>query len=226
MEKASDVKALYGHVPGVPWVTEPVVWDTRLSVGANLNVLEGYLREQGVHLPGGCTFDEVAVMVPTPASRYYFLQLMQSAGWVQFNQAADLVHTSPIRSRYTVEYVFLRHPKRTWRMEVMLLKSPAADGLAGFSPLHMALWPEGVQPLHDRHPVLPIPHLSFKPPADVVGRVGPGRAVRLVLDKMRDGGFIIAQACQSTYGHFWYLHHVDSNKSLYLKPRINIRDGS
>jgi hypothetical protein len=54
--------------------------------------------------------------------------------------------------------------------------------------------------------------------------MGARRAVRVDLQNLRDKGFVLAQACQSTYGEFWYMMHEDTKRQIYVKPRINTRD--
>lgn len=225
MNQEPPFRSVTQLVRGVPSAGEPLYWDNRLSHLANIHTVEKYLRDNAEHLPFGCTFDEVAIMAPNPAARDLLVKELVLAGWKVFNQAKDLVYTNPLGTRYVVGYTFLSHSGKPYRMEVMLLGQPAQDGTVGFSPLHQSLWqPDGRAPTWADHAEMPIPHLSFKPTAKLVRTIGARRAVRRVLDTMTKEGFIIAQACQSTYGEFWYLKHVDQPRALYLKPRINQRD--
>ena len=222
------VDLLLPPTKGVPMASEPLWWDRRIGVAANLNTIGSYMHKYEAMLPDGCWFDEAAIMVPTKESRRMLASELMFNGWQMFNSAADLVYASPFGTRYVVEYQFFKHPRYTWRLEVMLLGQGAhIDGQPGFSPLHQALWyPNGQTPSWSEHSELPIPHLSFKPPTDMVEAMGAGKAVRQVVDGLRENSFILSQACQSTYGQFWYLLHVEAARQLYVKPRINTRDGA
>jgi len=209
--------------PGVPQAAEPFYWDRRLSVAANVGAIQHYINKYERMLPSSNLFDEAAIMVPNRAVEERLCNELTLGGWQEFNSAYDLVHTSPFGTRYIVTYKFYRHPAVPWRLEVMRLGHKATgDGLAGFSPLHQALWTDGDTPAWEDWAELPVPHLSFKP----VGQ-DAGRAARRALDHMRNEmGFLLAQGCQSTYGEFWYLLHQDAPRQLYIKPRINRRDGA
>lgn len=213
MKYATDFNLLEVRA-GVPLPHEPLAWDRRLGVSANLNRLEAEMHRYQRWLPDGELLDEAALLAPNSSVRECLIHELGFGGWQVFNRAADLVFTNPFSTRYVVEYTFLNHPRKPYRLEVMMLGQ-------GFSPLHQALWsPNGVTPEWGNHPILPIPHLSYK-------RTGPEarKLVRKDLDRYREElGFILAQACQSTYGEFWYLTHVDSVCKMYLKPRINTRD--
>ena len=195
-----------------------------MPVAANVSVIQGYISQYSRLLPVGLYIDEVAVMLPRG---HFFLEQMirdlEFQGWDHFNSAADLVLANPFGTRYVVEYNFLRHPVHPWRLELMQMGT-AEDGNTGFSPLHQALWPNGQEPTWTDHATFPIPHLSFKPHPDLVKEMGARKAVRQAIDTVSVHGAIIAQACQSTYGEFWYLSPTDALRQLYLKPRINLRD--
>jgi hypothetical protein len=214
---AQDIKGLNATYPNVPYPLDPVHWDRRLGVAANISVIEGYMRQYSQYLPEGVAFDEAAIMVNHERVQIDLAGELLRSGWEQFNHAADLVYTNPLSTRYAVEYTFFQHPNKPYRLEVMLLGQPTADGRTGFSPLHQALWFEGNTPPWASQAELPIPHLSYKPPMRMTG----ARAVDLLTDQ----GFIIAQACQSTYGRFWYMAKNDARRKLYIKPRVNLRDG-
>jgi hypothetical protein len=192
-----------------------VHWDRRLGTAANIHVIEDYMRQYSRYLPESCAFDEAAIMVPNTDARQGLAAELLMAGWENFNHAADLVFTNPLDTRYAVEYTFFRHPQKPYRLEVMLLGQPTQDGQTGFSPLHQALWHEGKTPPWASQAELPIPHLSYKVPY-----LTGAQAV----DRLKDQGFIIAQACQSTYGRFWYTIKNDAKRKIYLKPRVNLRD--
>lgn len=210
---------------GVPLRKEPLWWDRRLPLAANVNALQRYVAEYSRFTPPGSLIDEAAIMVPGERHADTLGLELAAGGWKRFNSAQDLVHANPFGTRYVVQYHFFRHPKVDWRIEVMHMAAAWKDGERGFSPLHQALWtPNGATPFSGMTAQLPIPHLSFKAPVSEAGpRTRDGaRALRWVLDE----GCVMAQACQSTYGHFWYCLPCDARKQLYVKPRVNLRDES
>lgn len=213
MKRASDIASLNEHRAGVPQITRPVYWDRRLGVHTNVHVLNDYMYQYAYALPNGAAFDEAAIMVPNHSVRNRVIDELREVKWEVFNEAADLVYANPFGTRYTVEYTFLQHPDRAWRLELMMLGRMTKGGEVGFSPLHQALWtPNGMAPAWEDSYELPVPHLSFK-------AVKPS-----VCEHMRDQDFILAQACQSTYGVFWYFLAGKTNRQIYIKPRINTRD--
>lgn len=235
MKKASEVTSLLGSGLPVPLARNPLVWDLRLSAMANMQEIEYRMHEHTQRLPVGCEFDEAAIMVPTWEVRDRLFTELEMAGWNIFNQAADLVHTSPFGTRYTVEYTFFQHPNKKYRFEVMMLGRPALDGEAGFSPLHQALWtPSGKTPTWESSAELPVAHLSFKPTMPKHSALLKGeellsqrqRSYNRVIDHLRTYSYIHAQTCQSTYGVFSYWLYQDETRQLYVKPRINTRDAS
>jgi hypothetical protein len=214
MKNVQEIPSINTTYPGVPYPGRPVHWDRRLGVAANINTIEAQMRHYVSYLPEGVAFDEAAVMVPNPDARDTLARDLLMAGWEQFNHAADLVFANPLETRYAVEYTFFRHPQKPYRLEVMLLGMPTKEGQTGFSPLHQSLWFEGRTPSWASQAELPIPHLSYKPLLSGAQEV----------DRMHAQGFIIVQACQSTYGRFWYLHKNDAARRMYIKPRVNVRD--
>lgn len=219
MKTASDIAALTGTYVGVPYPTMPLYWDRRLPVVANLNAVKHRMRQHTPRLPTGAVFDEASVLVPNAASREVLVKELLLSSWRVFNTAADIVFTNPFGTRYTVEYTFLAHRRESWRLEVMMLGEQARDGQAGFSPLHQALWaPNGANPNWAEWAELPVPHLSFKVPT--------GMKYGQATDHLQRQGFIHAQTCQSTYGHFGYYLHRDAVRQIYVKPRVNTRDAS
>ncbi len=219
-----SIDSLYDVKPGVPVAVEPVWWDTRLPLSANIGTVERYIGLYSPFLPEGAFIDEASIMVPGQYGMEAVREQLMAGGWRGFNQATDLVFTNPMGTRYIVHYAFFQHPGFPWRIEVMWQGRGTRDQNTGFSPLHQALWyPNGRKPNFENWPELPIPHLSFKPvrttePVNVDGT----RALRHVLEQ----GFVLAQACQSTYGHFWYCLNVNAARQIYLKPRVNVRDAS
>jgi hypothetical protein len=226
-----------GMADGVPQAMRPLYWDVHLSTATNLNVLEGSMAANLDRLPKGCKFDEVAIMVPGPWHLERLRNLLGGpSGWVEFNEAEDLVFTNPFGTRYRVHYHFFQHPNRSYRLEVMYPSYEGIDGEAGFSPLHQALWEHGRMENTSGLTRYPIPHLSFKPQRRDLGvhRDGMtageermqtwGQAYGQAVQHLKDQGFIHAQTCQSTYGRFGYFLHQDAQRQLYIKPRINTRD--
>lgn len=217
MKKVNEVR-LQGTYEQVPYARTPFYWDRRLPVAANLNAVKHRMRQHAERLPSWVVFDEISLLVPDATAVISIENELWSVGWSTFNTAADVVMTNPFGTRYTVAYTFLRHPRETFRIEVMVLGGQSAEGLHGFSPLHQALWPEGETPVWSEWAELPVPHLSFKVPPDLTF----GRTT----DMLRDKGYLHAQTCQSTYGHFGYYLHQDAMRVLYVKPRVNTRDGA
>jgi hypothetical protein len=219
-----EINNLFQEARDVPLPVEPLYWDVRLPVAANVNTVSKYIADYTKMLPGGCAIDEAAIMVPRGEQ---FLDRMSShlnsGGWYQFNSAVDLVAANPFGTRYVVQYHFFSNNRYPWRLEVMQM-AKARDGRTGFSPLHQALWyPSGEEPGWSDGASLPVPHLSFKP---LIGKEGPRKAVRKAMDVIKFGGAILVQSCQSTYGEFFYLLPVNARRQLYIKPRINLRDAA
>lgn len=223
MQTAFEIEDLNGLYPGVPEAEKPFCWDRKMPVPANIEAISARIHRFTRKIPAGTWFDEVAILANNERARDDLVGDLETYGWRVFNRSADVVYNNPMSTRYAVEYVFLNHPTIPWRFEVMLLGTPALVGGSGFSPLHQSLWPEGRTPLGEVGR-FPIPHLSFKPDRKDVEAIGASKAVRRVLNQMNGRGFIIAQACQSTYGEFWYLRDNEAVEQLYLKPRINNRD--
>jgi hypothetical protein len=219
--------------PNVPNVTHPVYWYRDKTVAENLSTINRWIGYYTPKLPSGCVIDEAAIMVPGPWHVRLLDADLRGAGWEGFNQASDLVFTNPFGTRYLVEYAFYRHSEVAYRLEVMHLPAGSfnSDESVGFSPLHASLWVPTGQPrlgLNDNGH-WPIPHLSFKPGPlwNVEGgaeRVGAGRAYGLAVQHLKGQGCIHAQSCQSTYGQFGYYVGNDASRSIYIKPRRNMRD--
>lgn len=210
----------------VPMERKPLMWDNRLTTASNLGSIQHYIHEyEKKYVPSGTRIDEAAIMVPP--GEYYLDDIrlrLEQYGWELFNTSADLVHANPFGTRYVVEYTFFRKANTFWRLEVMQMGRGLQDGKRGFSPLHQALWENGETPTWTEQWQFPIPHLSFKPLHATGSKDNGRKAVRADLDYLRLRGGIIAQACQSTYGEFWYVLPNDALRQLYLKPRVNLRD--
>jgi hypothetical protein len=150
--------------------------------------------------------DEMALYFPDPDLLMVFVGKAVQRGWVLFNQAEDNVTTQPIPGAYAVQYWFLRHPDRQYRLELMAIDE-------GHSPYHASL----------RHmcsqlasPVS-LAHASFKVPDE--------KAYAATSIGLRKGGFDLAQHCTSDYGRFSY--YINSSEDRFLptvKPRVNLRD--
>ena len=210
------------EVTGVPMMKNPLLWDRDLEVRANLSRLHRWMAHYEDRLPGKAEFDEAAIMVPSPWHVEQLGNDLREAGWGWFNAASDLVYTSPFSTRYFVEYNFFRCDGVPYRLEVMCMSEGRMDGEPGFSPLHAALWPNGVVPNSAGVRKFPVPHLSFKPYAYPNSTLQ--RQYAMTVDDLKIKGFIHAQTCQSTYGAFSYWIHQDAQVQLYVKPRINTRD--
>lgn len=155
----------------------------------------------------GVKIDEIALLVGDTGQLAELDQLLAlKFGWERFNIATDNVKTQPIRSAYSVEYHFYRHPAHDYRLEVMRLSS-------GISPLHAAI----PKPLN-RQVCEPV-HASFKCPDEetyAAARFG-----------LVEAGMVEAQRCDSTYGRFSYFTTLGTPLRVpYLKPRVNLRDAS
>jgi hypothetical protein len=205
---------LNSPVEGVPLAARPVYWDPDLPVATNENVINRWIGHYRDRLPAGAVIDEAAIMVPGPAEKYRLARVLEPMGWERFNEAKDLVYTNPFGTRYFVEYMFFRKPGVPYRLEVMHMGEGRIDGESGFSPLHAAL-----MRADDFEGSLrfPLPHLSFKVP--------PGMTYGQAVDHLKAQACIHAQTCQSTYGHFGYYLGNDAARQIYLKPRVNTRDG-
>lgn len=148
--------------------------------------------------------DEMAIHFETQSSLYDWITVLvgRDFGWELFNQADDEVRTSPLPSRYSVRYWFLRHPKVPYRLEMMLLGT-------GYSPYHGLLRDTSVA------------HASFK----CADESAFGNAVHTLRES---GTWEPWQHCVSSYGRFSYFGPVlfDSDQWIVpIKPRVNLRDG-
>jgi hypothetical protein len=170
---------------------------------------ESALAVLGIIMP----IDEIAIMVTDEHQEYHLLEGAVRNGWRVFNAAEDAVETYPIKSEYRVHYTFLDHPETGYRLEIMRL-------LDGISPLHMALSSNAFLADH-LTPVMV--HASFK----VKDLTQLGEIESRLTDS---GSFMLAQGCRSTYGAFAYYARTESNDlgsddlTVYLKPRVNLRD--
>jgi len=214
---------LNGVAEGVPNASQPFCWNMREAVEENILKLEARFARYTGDLPYGCNFDEAAIMVPSLFHRARLVEALEVAGWQVFNEAEDLVYTNPFGTRYFVAYMFLRHPKKRYRLEVMIMSEGEEDMRPGFSPLHASLWPDGERPYSSGSHLFPVPHLSFKA-TNIQGAEGKHRSYSMAIRHLGNQGFVHAQTCQSTYGHFGYYLHQDAREQLYIKPRVNTRD--
>jgi len=213
------------EVLGVPMPTRPMLWDRDLPVERNVSRLRRWMAAYADRMPSQFTaFDEAAIMVPSPWHVEDLGKDLRGAGWEWFNAASDLVYTNPFGTRYFVEYNFFRMEHVPFRLEVMNMSEGRMDGETGFSPLHAALWPNGMVPNSAGVRRFPVPHLSFKPYAYPDASLQ--RQYSLAVDDLKAKAFIHAQTCQSTYGGFSYWLPNDASVQLYVKPRINVRDAA
>lgn len=161
-----------------------------------------FLRDIGL----GFEIDEIAIHFPARNDMgNWIIEAVKEEGVELFNTAQDRVMTTPFGTEYAVEYCFLRMPSEM-RVEAMTV-------LAGFSPLHMAL--EGHS---NGEPI--VVHFSFKceDPNDYE------YALSVMSQSERAN---LVQGCDSAYGRFsyWNVPELsDTVASIYLKPRVNLRD--
>lgn len=151
------------------------------------------------------TVDEMALYFPGRELLIAFIAKAVQRGWRVFNYAEDDVETRPIVGQYSVEYWFLQHDLRPYRLELMNVTD-------GFSPYHSSL-----QFACDQL-TLPyvLAHASFKVAGD--------EAFGATNVALRAAGYELAQHCTSSYGKFsYYLGGVNNMPAI--KPRINTRDG-
>lgn len=149
--------------------------------------------------------DEMAFYFPDRELLFIFIGKAVQRGWVLFNFAEDNVITQPIPGDYGVEYWFLMHPDRSYRLELMTVPT-------GFSPYHASLQ----ERMRRISRPAALAHASFK--------VADENAYAAAVVTLRQAGYELAQHCTSTYGRFSYFLSGDANVTA-LKPRLNVRDG-
>lgn len=153
------------------------------------------------------SIDEMALYFDTERCLTVFISMAVQRGWELFNYAQDNVKTEPLPASYDVEYWFLSHPSKPYRLELMRV-------LEGHSPYHHLL--------HLVSEQLSIPmvaaHASFK--------VGDETRYANAIRVLKDAGHEVGQHCVSGYGRFSYLMMTDMKEVIPpLKPRLNDRDG-
>lgn len=161
-------------------------------------ILENFMMDCGINK----SIDEVAVYFDDnydEAMWGYITDAVKNPGVKMFNAATDFVETSPLQTDYEVEYRFLEVEDLGMRVEVMRL-------VAGESPLHD----------YFGRNCLDI-HYSFKVAASDYS---------LIVDRLRDGGAVEVQHCDSTYGTFSYWRVPGFHEDIFLKPRVNKRDSA
>lgn len=180
-----------------PWDFNPSLvplWDKEIAYTNEV------LHEMGVTT---ADIDEIALLFPEPeAATTWIMSAVCDEDVHHFNAAYDTVKTLPIASQYHVRYDFLSLRERAYRVEAMHLTG------YGTSPLHAAL----LQPTWRTGPI-PV-HLSFK--------CHTREEYDHALNRLGLNDFVLAQACDSTYGIFSYWKHEAFD--LYIKPRVNTRD--
>lgn len=148
--------------------------------------------------------DEMAVAVPDMGDAANLIHRAVTADGVElFNMAIDDVRVVSHQTRYSVRYLFLNTP-HGFRVEVMNISE-------GLSPLHHAILGEASKGV-----TFPVVHASFK-----VHR----HDLEEVEDALGDIAYHV-QRCESTYGVFSYWLPKDTDSLVYLKPRVNLRDGA
>lgn len=150
--------------------------------------------------------DEMALYFPHSSLLALYLSLAVQRDWSLFNYAEDNVTARPIPGNYAVEYWFLQHSDRPYRMELMTIQK-------GFSPLHASM----NRSMNNVNSPVTLAHASFK----VADEAAYGAAVLA----LRKAGYDLAQHCESSYGRFSYF--LDGEPPFVaLKPRINLRDNN
>lgn len=173
------------------------------QVSSAVDFYNGFLDECEID----ASIDEIAVMFQQREQMWGWLQAAVSEPNVRiFNHARDSVNTSPVESRYAVEYTFLETSALPWRIEAMLITD-------GHSPLHHSIAANRVGGTH-------IVHASFKCLTTREWR----KAVAVLNEEAE-----CVQRCKSIYGRFGYWTLEESARPsgiypLYLKPRLNERD--
>jgi hypothetical protein len=159
----------------------------------------------------------VALLVPSAGHANALIEkLVERPGFEYFNSATDTVDTWPFNTTYRVRYHFVR-TTRSYRLEIM--HPQYATNGNGFSPLHSAMWrPNGVPAEHQDPNFFPMVHVSYKVADDV--------AYRQECELLALAGAVVGQKCKSTYGHFSYWLPPDAQDLVWLKPRVNLRDGA
>lgn len=154
------------------------------------------------------TVDEMALYFPDPDLLTMFVGKVVERGWVLFNHAEDNVSTRPIPGAYAVQYWFLRHEERDYRLELMTVDE-------GHSPYHASLH----HLCQQMSAPVSLAHASFKVP-DEKTYAAAGIA-------LRNGGFELGQHCTSAYGRFSYYLNEDATRFVpAIKPRLNDRDSA
>lgn len=190
---------------GMSWMTTFPIQENFRRLQSQIDEAQGFLH--GLLDENVPNIDEVALFWPGDRddtdnleSLFEFIRESVSEDGVEyFNSASDRVKTSPINSYYHVMYDFLRVTDLP-RLELMRL-------CGGFSPLHNQFRRPGS-----------IVHLSFK--------LSTEDEYDAFLDKMhecRQYDAALAMECTGDYGRFSYWSV--NGLSVYLKPRVNLRDG-
>lgn len=166
--------------------------------------------------------DETAVILHSSQTKNFVRALVGAGlGWVMSDHDTDRVRIAgPLigDSSYVVEYDFLTHPEKPWRIEVMGI-------IDGFSPLHRSLLDYDDE--EDANGLETV-HYSFKVPG------GDVLEFQRVCDNAMLSGWTLCQTAVSSYGAFSYFRPRRDNEALrstfadgaqgYLKIRMNNRD--
>jgi hypothetical protein len=175
--------------------------------------------------------DEMAIGFDNRYSMELFDMEAIDAGWLapyaeaeeeagKFNEAMDTVNTEPLDANYTVSYKWRKAADSDYRVEM-------ARVVDGYNPLFAhARWKAAPQ-LAYWAPVkmLGLLHASFKLP-DL-------ETYESICYTLSRRGLQLVQSCSSSYGKFAYFkfpeEYLRENPSAprpYLKPRVNLRDGT
>lgn len=151
--------------------------------------------------------DEIALWFKDMATLNMFAsRLVRLEGFEIFGGDSDEVETRPIRSKYQVEYTFMRTPSE-YRLELMTIPY-------GFSPLH-SLMAQMVR-TEPHSSALYVVHASFK--------VRTEEEYANVVHTLKRTGYDMSMSCTSDYGQFSYFDNYELDGTPHLKPRLNTRD--
>lgn len=150
--------------------------------------------------------DELAILMPGRDVLMAFVEEAVQHGWAYTRNSIDTVRAEPMGTVYGVQYHFLSHHDKPWRLEVMLKTH-------GVSPVHDVLWENATG--------FPVVHASYKPMFG--GSLGHYLREQKILE---EDEYMNAQECRSTYGDFSYWRKPGTPHAFYLKPRVNLRDST
>jgi hypothetical protein len=200
-------------MPYGPWSANAERWDA---------LVQAYDEWRQEYIPKANPIDEFALMFFERDHLFNWISAAVKEPDVRlFNYANDTVHTQPFRTHYRVEYWFLTHPDRPYRLELMLKGD-------GFSPLHDHMANEVTQVIEVDEGVY---EQQYDAPAGVHVSAkldGPANYASVCGDLADMDELEYLQFCRSDYGHFsyWRVNPLWTSDlgPVYFKPRVNLRD--